>query len=246
MDIRKKLLGLVFVALALGVGGCASPAAKVDFKKGQPTAAQAYYYVPAGQFKTMRFDPPPAPGSGAQQADLAAVMDWQKKRTETDCARAESVFFVSYDLFWGDKIFWGDKEPFCAASAGEVKEFFKRVDSDAGEAVDVMKERFQRSRPFAAREEIQPCIKKSRSYSYPSGHAAFSRIFAAVLGDIIPERRDEFMKKADEIARDRVIAGVHYPADIAAGKVFGDEFHARLLNSPAYLRDIEKMRPAKQ
>ncbi|MBI4802706.1 MAG: phosphatase PAP2 family protein [Elusimicrobia bacterium] len=237
----KKQLGLFFVALALCIGGCASPAAKVDLKKEQSAAAQAYY-VPADEFKTMRFDPPPVPGSDAQKADLAVVMDWQKKRTGADCAGAEHVSFVSYDLFWGDKVFWGDKEPFRASGADEVKEFFKRLDADAGEAVEVMKDRFRRPRPFAAYTEVRPCVKKSRSHSYPSGHAAYAWLFAAVLGDMIPERRDEFMKKAGDVALDRVIGGVHYPADIEAGKVFADEFHARLLKNPAYLRDIEKIK----
>ena len=178
----------------------------------------------------------PPPDSDAQKADLAVVLDWQKKRAEADCVRADAGFFVNY------KVLWGDKNPFPASSADAVKEFFERVDSDAGEAVSVMKGRFQRPRPFNAHKEVQPCIRKSRGYSYPSGHSSLSRIFAAVLGDIIPERRDEFMKKADEIALDRVIGGVHYPADIAAGKVFGDELHSRLLKSPAYLRDIEKIK----
>ena len=63
-----------------------------------------------------------------------------------------------------------------------------------------------------------------------------------MLSDIVPERRAEFFAKADEIALDRVIGGVHFPTDIAAGKVFGDRFHAELLKSPAYLKDIETMK----
>jgi hypothetical protein len=41
---------------------------------------------------------------------------------------------------------------------------------------------------------------------------------------------------------DRVLGGVHYPADVAAGKVFGDDFHERLLKNPAYLSDVEKIK----
>jgi len=33
-----------------------------------------------------------------------------------------------------------------------------------------------------------------------------------------------------------------YPADIASGKAFGDIFHAELLNSSAYRRDLERMK----
>lgn len=55
------------------------------------------------------------------------------------------------------------------------------------------------------------CVKKSWGYSYPSGHSSFSRVFANVLSDIVPERRAEFFARADEVAQDRVIGGVHFP-----------------------------------
>lgn len=246
MKTTERFLSLMLAALALFAGGCASPAPKTGPQTAAQAVQQAYNYVPAEQFAAMEFPPPPVPGSAAQKADLAAVMDWQAKRTLEDCARAESVFFVNYETFWGDGLFFGGKAPFRADASEEVKEFFKRVDSDAGAAVDLMKERFKRPRPFAEYPVVEPCIKKSRSPSYPSGHAAFARIFACVLGDLVPERSGEFMKKADEIAHDRVVGGVHYPSDIAAGKAFGAGFHARLLKSPAYLRDIERLKAARQ
>lgn len=233
-----KRLPLLFLAALALAASCASPVRK----PARQAVQQAYNYVPAGQFAAMDFPLPPVPGSAAQKADIAAVMDWQGKRTLEDCARAESVFFVSYEIFWGDGVFFGDKAPFRADAAGEVKEFFDRVDSDAGAAVDVMKERFKRPRPYEEYPVVEPCVKKSRSPSYPSGHAAFARIFAYVLGDIVPERGADFMKKADEIARDRVIGGAHYPSDIAAGKAFGAEFHARLRKSPGYIGDVEKLK----
>lgn len=105
-----------------------------------------------------------------------------------------------------------------------------------------MKNRYARLRPFKGHAEVQPCIKKSKGYSYPGGHATYSRIFVDVLGDITPERKAEFLKRADEVASDRVVGGVHYPTDIAAGKVFGDDFHARLLQNPAYLKDVLRMK----
>lgn len=241
MNIVKLRPAALFIALALGAGACSSPAVKNAGPAKQPA-----YYVEAGQFAAMPFDPPPVDGSPAQKADAAIVLDWQKKRTAADCARAESVFFVNYEIFWADKVLLGDTTPFRADAAEEAKEFFKRVDSDAGAAIDALKERFLRPRPYEAAAEARPCVKKSRSPSYPSGHAFFARVFAGVLGDIIPERRGEFIKKADEIAQDRVIGGAHYPSDIKAGKIFGVEFHARLRKSPAYLRDVEKLRAARK
>ncbi|HAT72227.1 MAG TPA: hypothetical protein DCS63_05365 [Elusimicrobia bacterium] len=236
MILRKKLLALAFVAVALGGGACSSPTGRIALKRAHLISQQTYY-VPAEQFKTLNFAPPPASGSEAQQTDFAAIMDWQSRRTAADCAKADITARQTYDSFWGEK------SPFPRPLPDEVKDFFDRLASDLEEAVTNMKERWQRPRPYMAYpDQAKPCIKKSRGRSYPSGHASFSRVFANVMTDIVPERRDEFFAKADEIARDRVIGGVHYPTDIAAGKAFGDLYHAELLKSEAYRAEIDKMK----
>jgi len=233
MAFKKKNLALLVLALALGacvhrnIPASAPPAAH---------AVRKVFYVSAEPFKSAGFPAPPAPDSADQKADIAAVLDWQTKRTAADCARASVTADVSYDFLWDDKSLFAEPIP------PEVKEFFERVASDLAETADAIKSRYRRPRPYDAYAGVKPCIKKSGSYSYPSGHALFARALADVLSDIMPERKDEFIRKADEIAEDRVIGGVHYPADIAAGKIFGDEFHARLQKSSAYLRDIEKMK----
>ena len=231
------MLWLAAAALALGgYAGCSPRVTKYALKKVYLVSSQVYY-VPAGQFKTVDFAPPPAPESEAQKQDLANTLAWQDKRTGADCAKARLTAEADYDFFWADK------SPFPSPLPDEVKGFFSRLDSDLGDAVDNMKKRYQRLRPYKAYPgRAIPCIKKSMGYSYPSGHSSYSRVFADVLADIVPARKDEFLKKADEIAVDRVIGGVHFQTDIAAGKVFGDLYHSELRKSEAYLKDIEKMK----
>jgi acid phosphatase (class A) len=237
MKLRKTyLLLLPLLALAVAGGACSSPRAKIALKRAH-LVSQQVYYVPAAQFRTAQFAPPPVPGSGEQEADIAAIMAWQNKRTEADCEKARTTAAAGYEFFWGKA------SPFPEPLPDEVKDFFERLSLDLDEAVTVMKKRWERPRPFVAYPgQAEPCIKKSSGFSYPSGHSSFSRVFANVLSDIVPERRAEFFAKADEIAQDRVIGGVHYPTDIAAGKVFGDLYHAELLKSEAYRRDVEKMK----
>jgi len=230
MNFMKKQLVFIFAALSLGA--CAHAPTAVT----EQAPVQQVYYVNAEPFKTMQFAPPPAPNSMQQQADIAAVLSWQNKRTEADCAKSSQTSVSDYDSFWGAK------SPFHEPLPAAVKEFFVRLASDLGAAVENMKNRYQRPRPYMAYSDAQPCINKARGFSYPSGHAVFSRVFADVLTDIIPERKPEFFAKADEIARDRVIGGVHYPADITAGKTFGDLYHAELVKSEAYQKDIAKMK----
>ncbi len=236
MKLTNTRLAWIFIALAVGAGACSSPASKVILKEARPVSAQTYY-VAAEQFKTAQFAPPPAPDSYEQKEDLAAVLAWQNKRTEDDCAKANATANFTYDSLWGAR------SPFPQPLPAGVKKFFDRLASDLESAVTAMKDRYRRPRPFKAYpEQARPCVKKSWGYSYPSGHAAFSRVFACVLTDIVPGRRDEFFAKSDEIARDRVVGGVHFPTDIAAGKIFGDQFHAALLGSPEYGKDLEKIR----
>ncbi len=230
MNTWKKQLVFIFAALALGACAHRQPAVSGQ----QP--AQQVYYVNAEPFKSVQFGPPPVPGSMQQEADIAAVLSWQNKRTEADCAKSQRTSEETYDSFWAGK------SPFPEPLPAEVKNFFERLASDLGKADRNMKERYRRPRPFMAYPEARPCIKKPGSFSYPSGHALYSRLFASVLADIVPDRASEFFAKADEIARDRVIGGVHYPADITAGKAFADMYHDELLKSEAYRRDIEKMK----
>jgi acid phosphatase (class A) len=225
-------------ALILLAGALASCVRHNAAQVPPPGAAEAKtaFYVPAEIFKSADFPPPPAMDSEAQKADIAAVTAWQEKRTETDCARSSVTAEVSYPYLWGEK------SPFPEPLPPEVKAFFERVSADTEEAAYELKNRFRRARPYNAYSGVKPCIKKSGSYSYPSGHSSFANVYANVLGDLVPERKNEFVGKAGELALDRVIGGVHYPADIEAGKLFGGEFHSKLLKNPYYLKDIENIK----
>jgi acid phosphatase (class A) len=222
---------------ALALGACAHKPPQAIAPERRSSAAEAVYYAAPEPFKNVQFAPPPAPDSAEQQADLAGVLAWQNKRTEADCAKSARTAKEDYDAYWGGRSVFPGEVP------QEFKDFFARVSADFEFALDEMKARFKRPRPFMAYPgDAVPCIKKSKSFSYPSGHSSAARVTAAVLADLAPERRGEFYAKADEIALDRLIGGVHYPADIAAGKAFGDLFHAELLKSPAYRGDLEKLK----
>jgi len=223
--VRKQLAFFIILAFA----GCSGAAV-------QQAAQPHFFYVPPEQVSYAEFTPPPAPDSDAQKADLAAVLDWQAKRTREDCAKANETARLDYEYFWGARNLFPEPLP------RKVKNFFQQVGTDLGNSVGAMKDLYRRPRPAAAYPgQAEPCVDGG-GFAYPSGHAAFSRVFALVLADIIPELKDEFFAKADQVALDRVIGGVHFPTDIAAGKLLGDQFHAELLKSPRYLKDVEKMR----
>jgi acid phosphatase (class A) len=54
---------------------------------------------------------------------------------------------------------------------------------------------------------------------------------------MLPEYSDKIMARADDYASHRVVAGVHYPSDVEAGKHAGTALAAFLFASPAFQPD---------
>jgi acid phosphatase (class A) len=173
--------------------------------------------------------PVPQPDSPTEKRDVKELLELQENRTKADCARAVTEVPLSFKGFFGPPF-----GPLGDADAARLAPFFEQVEGDIHMAVWNVKDHFKRPRPFAAHKEIHPCVKLEDSASYPSGHAAISRTFARVLGELAPTRAAAFMTRADQIAHDRTLGGVHYPSDIEAGKALGDKIFAALMASAKF------------
>lgn len=178
------------------------------------------------------FPAPPAPNSADDVADLAAVRDWQHRRTEADCARAQAEEETDFDSLMGAVSPWGAQTPKEAAA------LMTKARNDTTSAYREVKGRYQRPRPYLRDSSIKPCAAKPGGFSYPSGHATIARVFARVLCDVVPAKCPDFLARADQAGLDRVIAGVHHPTDIEAGKKLGDAVHEALLAAPSYKSDL--------
>ncbi|HAN05524.1 MAG: hypothetical protein A2X29_07415 [Elusimicrobia bacterium GWA2_64_40] len=220
-----KLL-LVLAALA-----AAAPAACEEWIIPRTT-----YYISAEQQRMPDFMPPPEPGSAADRADLKAVLDWQRKRTPEQCARAAGAAHADFDNFFGDIA------PFPAPLPAEAAAIFQRVKTETDGAAADVKDLFKRKRPFLRDPALEPCLGRTGGLAYPSGHATISRLFALMLAELAPARRAEFLRRADEAALDRVIGGVHHPADIEAGKRLADRLFAAYSKSKAFRADMRALR----
>jgi acid phosphatase (class A) len=203
---------------------------------------QSTYYLTAQQQRFSDFPSPPAAGSAQDQADFAVLKEWQLKRTPEECARANAGAHAEF------KEFFGDMSPFAEPLPAEAAAILDHVRGDTDWAVYGIKERFNRPRPFLVDKELEPCLGRAGGKAYPSGHATISRVFALLLGDLVPERRADFLARSDEAALDRVIGGVHHPTDIEAGKKLADRVYKNLKKSRRFKEDLKKLRallPAK-
>jgi acid phosphatase (class A) len=178
---------------------------------------------------------PPAEESVEEDADFDVLMDFQKNRSKQDCALAAQEEKMSLENLFG-----GAKGPLSEKEVKKHKFFYWKYFIKAGLPSTSAKKHFKRPRPFERFSEIKPCIKLPDSYSYPSGHTSVSRVMAYALARKYPERAALFFKRADEIARNRMLGGVHYPTDIRSGKVLGDYLINKFFKDKQFMKDLMK------
>jgi acid phosphatase (class A) len=188
---------------------------------------------------TKLLPPPPANDSAATRADLDEMLKVQQTRTpeQGERARADAAANL-YRL--ADAL--GNPPTFNAKNLPLTDALFRKVRASEIAVVGAAKKRYDRPRPFLLEPKLEPLIDKPHDGSYPSGHSSWARATALVLADIVPERRAQILARADEYAYNRVVVGVHYPSDVAAGKLAGTAIAAALFVSPSFRADLAAAR----
>lgn len=88
---------------------------------------------------------------------------------------------------------------------------------------------YRRPRPGVIDRRLRSAMAAPTTPSYPSGHAVVAGAAAEVLAHLHPERAPLHRERAEEAARSRVLAGVSYPSDVAAGLALGREVARRVI-----------------
>lgn len=101
-------------------------------------------------------------------------------------------------------------------------DYFWEIGSKVEGLIDYLKMYFNRPRPEQLAPEygkrIVRIISDPKTAAYPSGHSFDAWTFATILSERHPNHRDAFHAIAERVGMSRVIAGVHYPSDLHAGK----------------------------
>ncbi len=84
-----------------------------------------------------------------------------------------------------------------------------------------VKTKLVRERPFISFENIQQAAPALDRYSFPSGHTMHAFSFAILFSYYLPELSAAVWGFASLVAMSRVILGLHYPTDVAAGALLG-------------------------
>lgn len=206
---------------------------------GAPSAsAQKLNYLGQIIDLTALIPPPPPANSMAQREDLADVIDMQEKRTDVQVERAIADNILSIYRF--DDVL-GPK--FKRQNLPVLDAFMEKAQADARAVLIAAKNAIQRPRPAAASQDVIALGGTPRlPTGYPSGGVVFTTLTTIVLSNMVPEKRFELSERNHEYAVNRVVLGQHFPRDIRAGEIAGTVIAYALMETPAFMRDLQAAR----
>jgi len=85
----------------------------------------------------------------------------------------------------------------------------------------LIKNRAVRERPYITHSVIECASAPLDRYSFPSGHTLHAVSFTILFAHYVPDWTAPLAALAFAIALSRVILGLHYPTDVAAGAMLG-------------------------
>lgn len=110
--------------------------------------------------------------------------------------------------------------------------------SDAWRLADATQDYWKRDRPWVADSRVQLLVSSITRPSYPSGHTVTNHVWAHVLSELFPQKRDALFARAYAIGMHRSQAGVHFPSDVAAGKKFAAIVFEKMRTNPEFQREL--------
>jgi len=229
---------LLFAALALG----AVPTVGIaTYAVGQVTYAMAY--LPSNPVDYARvLPPPPVAGSAADKADRQAVLAAQKQQ-----GTARGAVAVADVKVEPNRIASALGTTLNRALTPRTILLMNRLRHDTRRLSDESKDHWKRPRPYQVIPGLvlaapKPGTPVKPSWAYPSGHAIWGMATALTLAELVPEKRAALLQRARDFGQSRVIVGVHWPSDVAAGAKAGELLFQALKNDPGFQRDLAAAR----
>ena len=126
-----------------------------------------------------------------------------------------------------------DQEPYYALRKFCEEKGLKFHDGEFDQIIDEsvpiishFKKHFNRDRPVEVDTTINTLPSKTnKTRSYPSGHAAQSRLIARYMAEKNPVHAEELLRAGNECGLGRVKAGFHYMSDYHIGNLLGEKLY---------------------
>lgn len=195
----------------------------------------------------------PANSSDQTRAELDYLLSLQSKRTKQEIDRANNIANIGS---WPNIINPTDPDYkenrkqlfYIANSVGEwfndenfpaITQLLLNCIQDIRVTEFRLKRFFKRARPYHLEPRLTP-LARINSPSFASGHTLWAFTEACIFSEIIPEKRDEFLKMAEEVRWSREVMGIHYPSDNEASRVIGWYLLKYWYGNPQFVVDMEK------
>ncbi|WP_457319707.1 phosphatase PAP2 family protein [Roseateles sp. P5_E11] len=125
------------------------------------------------------------------------------------------------------------------ASHPETEAVLVTLWCNLGAPLFYFKRKFARGRPAICCEDLNCMFPKGDDFypahpAYPSGHSMQAHALAYFYAQLFPSLTDRLMAAAADIARNREVAGLHYPSDSQAGKLLASQVVDMLFQSPSF------------
>ncbi len=198
--------------------------------------ADAPRFLRASSINVLELLPdPPSASSTEMEQEYATLSRVQTARSPADVARARREATMTVFLFDDVLGLW-----FSPQNCARTAKLFLQIGTDARFFSNSAKKHWNRLRP-ATRPGFTPLLSEE-STSYPSGHSTRATVWAEILANIFPDKRNALLERGRQIGFDRVIAGVHFPSDVYAGRVIGHNVARELLANPVFRVELERVK----
>jgi acid phosphatase (class A) len=237
-------VALILLSLSSGCAGGGALSRTADSPVAGPVFLTGYLAPAALPDSSLLLPPPPAAGSAAQALDDELNREYQAlrgtRRWSMAARDADTTFPQAAGIFS-----CAVNAPLSERETPHLYLLLRRTIADAAQSTGKAKNRYSRVRPFVVNK--QPiCTPETQQYitdgSYPSGHATVGWAWALILTEVAPERTDAILARGLAFGESRAICNVHWPSDVAAGRVMGAGVVARLHADAAFRSDLEAAR----
>lgn len=185
-------------------------------------------YLPEGSVNGVELiGPPVEQGSPEFKTEMAIVLWLQKTRTpdqelfvQTNLNLARFAPIIGAELLKVDGI--------------ELRDTLATIINQVRTDYDAVKATYDLPRPFVINDQVKPATDARPVASYPSGHATRAIVYARILSEFFPDKKDELTELGLQIGYGRVIAGVHYPMDVLAGQKLGNAYADVIVKQEAF------------
>jgi acid phosphatase (class A) len=232
----------ISACMAVAVSVCTLAQTKAGKKAGELTSASAHaaYFIDMTVLDVRPLVPlPPAQESATTKEELAVIHGVERTRTAEQVAAAqaddkeEDIF--SYRSVLGDG-FTAEALPVTAALSAHVHNEESVIGSP-------LKSSFRRPRPYQYDNTLHPvCALNNEPTSYPSGHTLSGYLLAFTLTEIVPEKSQQILARADDYAHNRIVCGVHYPSDLEASHRIAYIVFGYMMASPRFQKELAAAR----